>query len=116
MFSDSCTFGYAVLWFSYPNSVAPEALEEIKAFKVPVFVFPLHLPHRLGDPSGFFLPPKHEFLVLMFSLGFLLRKHSEVALIATYFPLGRRFFHLGHKKWKTAEGILCSSAATLAYT
>ena len=59
---------------------------------------------------------EHEFVLLRFRLGFLLRKHSKVALIAASFPPGRIFFHLGHKKWKTAEGILCSSIATLAYT
>ena len=59
--------------------------------------------------------PEHEFVLLGFRIGFLLRKQSKVALIAAYFPPGRIFFHLGHKKWQTVEGILCSSIATLAY-
>ena len=45
------------LGFPVPGPVSPEILEEIVASKVPVFVLPLHLPHRLGDPSGFFLAP-----------------------------------------------------------
>ena len=116
MFPNSYTCGCAVPGFSYPSSVSAKTLEEIMTSKVPVFVLPLHLPHRLGDPNGFFLAPEHEFLLLTFRLGFILRKHSKVALIAASFPLGRRFFHLGHKKWQTAEGILCSYIATLSET
>ena len=37
--------------------------------------------------------------------GFLLRKHSKVALITASFTPGRRFFHLGHKKRQTVESI-----------
>ena len=59
---------------------------------------------------------EHEFVLLGFKLGFLLRKHSKVSLIAASFPPGRIFFHLGHKKRKITEGILCSSIATIAYT
>ena len=57
-----------------------------------------------------------KFVLLRFRIGFLLRKHSKVALITASFPPGRRFFHIGHKKRQTAEAILCSSITMLAYT